>query len=136
MTSSKPYLVRALYEWIADNSMTPFVVVDALRPDVIVPQKHIEDGRIVLNIAAEATHNLRIGNDALECDTKFSGISFHINVPITAVLAIYAQESNQGLTFPPEDLFDPMLQEDDFLAEDEETETNADNIIQFPKPKK
>ncbi len=102
MTSSKPYLIRALYEWIADNDMTPFIIVDATKPNVAVPKKHVRNDKIILNISSLASHNLRIGNDAVECQAAFSGTSFHIYVPIPAVLAIYARETGQGMTFPPE----------------------------------
>lgn len=103
ITSSKPYLVRAIYEWILDNNLTPFIAVDTTIPEVFVPKKFIKDDKIVLNIAPIATHNLRIGNDALEFQARFSGISHDIYVPIAAIMAIYASENNQGMMFPKEE---------------------------------
>ena len=123
-----------MYEWIADNDMTPFVVVDVLKPDVIVPQKHIDNGKIVLNISMLATHDLRIGNDALECNAKFGGRDFAIYVPIDAIMAIYAQESNQGLTFSMDDFVTPetiMMQDQPDVVD---MDAELDNIIPF-KPK-
>ena len=137
MTSNKPYLIRAMYEWIADNDMTPFVVVDALKPEVVVPTKHIDHGKIVLNISMLATHDLRIGNDVLECNAKFGGRDFAIFVPIDAIMAIYAQESNQGLTFAIDDFVNPEypIMSDQPVVIDVDTDTEPDNIIPF-KPKK
>ncbi len=125
-----------MYEWIADNDMTPFIVIDASKPNVTVPQKHVDHGKIVLNIAMMATHDLRIGNDAIECNAKFGGRDFAIFVPIDAIMAIYAQESNQGLTFTMDDFVNPefpiMPNQSDVEID---TDAEPNNIIQF-KPKK
>lgn len=104
MTSNKPYLVRAIYEWISDNEMSPHIIVNTTNPEVAVPTEFIKDDKIVLNISNTATHNLRIGNDALECKAKFNGIDFHIYVPISAILTIYADENKMGMTFPSEEI--------------------------------
>jgi stringent starvation protein B len=102
MTSNKPYLIRAIYEWISDNEMSPYIIVDTSIPEVEVPTEFIKDDKIVLNISPMATHNLRIGNDALECDAKFNGISRYIYIPIETILTIYAAETQMGMSFPTE----------------------------------
>lgn len=102
MTSSRPYLIRALYEWITDNGMTPHILVNANLPDVQVPQQHIHEGRIVLNINPSAVQALRLGNDAVEFSARFGGISYSIYIPTAAVMAIYARENGQGMAFGEE----------------------------------
>ena len=102
MSSNRPYLLRAMYEWIADNGMTPYILVDAAAPDVKVPKSPIKDGRIVLNIAARAVAQLELGKDRVTFMARFSGVSQVVDVPMGAVLAIYAQENGQGMMFPAE----------------------------------
>jgi stringent starvation protein B len=102
MTSSRPYLIRAMYEWIADNNFTPHLVVDAMQPHVQVPEKYIEDGKIVLNISVEATQKLLMNNQAVEFDARFSGAVWHVYVPVQAVIAIYAKENGRGMIFEEE----------------------------------
>jgi len=103
MTSSRPYLVRALYEWIVDNNMTPYLLVDANFEAVQVPTQYIEDGKIVLNISPQATENLIMGNQVLEFSARFSGKEVLISVPSLAVLGIYARENGQGMLFADEE---------------------------------
>lgn len=103
MTSNRPYLLRAIYDWISDNGFTPYVLVDAGRPGVRVPASAIRDGKVVLNIAMRAVANLELGNDRVRCMARFGGVSQSIDVPVSAVLAIYAQENGQGMMLPPED---------------------------------
>jgi stringent starvation protein B len=102
MTSNRPYLIRALYDWITDNGLTPYVLVDARAEGVKVPPFAIKDGQVVLNLAMRAVTDLELGNEALRFRARFSGASHAINVPISAVLAIYAQENGQGMMFPAE----------------------------------
>lgn len=102
MTSNRPYLLRALYEWINDNAMTPYILVDAGHPGVQVPQQAIKDGRVVLNIAARAVSQISLGDAEIGFLARFGGVSQHVRVPVGAVLAIYAQESGQGMTMPEE----------------------------------
>lgn len=102
MLSSKPYLLRALHEWIVDNHCTPHIVVDALFPGVHVPSQHIKDGQIVLNIAPSAVVGLAIGPDTVTFSARFGGVPMSISSPIAAVLGIYARENGQGMMFPPE----------------------------------
>jgi len=103
MTSNRPYLLRAIYDWISDNGFTPYMLVDAARPGVRVPASAIRDGKVVLNIAMRAVANLELGNDRIRCMARFGGVSQPLDVPVSAVQAIYAQENGQGMMFPPED---------------------------------
>ena len=100
MTSHRPYLLRALYEWISDNDMTPHLLVDAGQPGVKVPAHTIKDGKVVLNIAARAVATLELGNDAVRFTARFGGVSHPVYVPVSAVLAIYARETGQGMALP------------------------------------
>lgn len=102
MTSHRPYLLRALYEWIADNSLTPHLLVDATRPNVQVPRHAVKDGRIVLNVAQRAVAGLEMTNELIRFSARFGGVSHAVSVPVSAVLAIYARENGQGMALPPE----------------------------------
>lgn len=99
MTSSRPYLVRALYEWILDNSCTPHVVVNALADGVEVPQEHVDDGRIVLNISPSAVQDLHIDDHFIRFNGRFAGVPRQITVPMKALMGIYARENGQGMMF-------------------------------------
>ena len=99
MTSHRPYLLRAMHEWVLDNNFTPYVIVNTGGPDVEVPPGHSENGRIVLNLSPSAIRNLNITNDSLEFDGRFGGRAFHVRAPIAAVLAVYAKETGQGMAF-------------------------------------
>lgn len=100
MSSHRPYLLRALNEWIADNGMTPHLLVDASRPGVQVPPQAISDGKVVLNIAERAVARLLIDNDTVSFTARFGGVSHPVVVPVSAVLAIYARETGQGMALP------------------------------------
>lgn len=100
MSSNRPYLLRALYQWIGDNSMTPYLLVDATREGVQVPASTIKDGRVVLNIAARAVSQLDLGNREVRFKARFGGVSQSVIVPLPAILAIYAQETGQGMMLP------------------------------------
>lgn len=100
MTSHRPYLLRALYEWIADNGMTPHVLVDASHVGVHVPPHTIKDGKVVLNIADRAVAKLELDNESVRFTARFGGVSFPVVVPVGAVLAIYARETGQGMALP------------------------------------
>ncbi|WP_460714018.1 ClpXP protease specificity-enhancing factor [Lysobacter terrae] len=104
MTSHRPYLLRALYEWIADNGMTPHLLVDATRPHVQVPAHAVKDGRIVLNVAERAVAGLQMTNEVIRFSARFGGVSHAVSVPVSAVLAIYARETGQGMALPEESL--------------------------------
>ena len=102
MTSRRPYLLRAMYEWIADNGMTPHLLVDASRPGVRVPAFAVNDGKVVLNVADRAVGALDMGNDEISFTARFGGVSHQVRVPIGAVLLIYARETSQGMALPDE----------------------------------
>jgi stringent starvation protein B len=102
LSSTRPYLIRAMHEWMTDNSQTPLVVVDAALDGVSVPLEHVKDGRIVLNVAWSATRDLELGNDAIGFQARFGGVAYSVAVPIEAVQGIYARESGQGMVFQDE----------------------------------
>ena len=99
MTPSRPYLLRALNEWILDNQLTPYMVVDASINDVQVPRDFVSNGQIVLNISPRAVKSLLISNEAVEFNARFGGVPMHVYVPIVAVMAVYAKENGQGMVF-------------------------------------
>lgn len=103
MKARRPYLLRAIHEWITDSLCTPHLVVDADFADVEVPRQYVKDGKIVLNVSWNATANLRLGNDEVTFSGRFGGVSMSVRVPIAAVLAIYARETGQGMIFPDEE---------------------------------
>jgi len=99
----KPYLILAVYEWIIDNDLTPYLLVNAEYPNTVIPQQLIEDGKIILNISPQAIQGLSLGNADVTFNARFSGKPMHIIVPISAVLAIYAQENGKGMVFDQDD---------------------------------
>ncbi len=99
MTSSRPYIVRALYEWILENSCTPYVLVNAMADDVEVPRQFVKDGQIVLNISPVAVMDLRVSDENVQFNGRFGGLPMDIYVPMTAVMGIYARENGQGMVF-------------------------------------
>ena len=99
MKPRRPYLLRALHEWISYSGETPHVVVDAGVDGVVVPRPYVKDGKIVLNVSLGATRGLQLGTDALSFDARFGGASFSVYVPVRAVLGIYSRESGQGMIF-------------------------------------
>jgi stringent starvation protein B len=100
MSSNRPYLIRALYEWLVDNHQTPYFLVDAERDDTVVPRDFVEDGRIVLNLSPNAVRDLDLGNEWIRFDARFSGRSMEVIVPPDAVLGVYSRENGQGMLFP------------------------------------
>ncbi|MCE1251064.1 MAG: ClpXP protease specificity-enhancing factor [Comamonadaceae bacterium] len=98
--STRPYLIRAMYEWCSDNGFTPYVVV-RVDASVQVPREYVKDGEIVLNISMDATSALQLGNDYIEFKARFGGQPREIMVPVGHVTAIYARENGQGMAFPP-----------------------------------
>ncbi len=100
MTSNRPYLVRAIYEWIVDNGFTPHLVVDAAGKSVQVPSSHVNDGQIILNVAPSAVRDLELGNEWISFSARFGGKPTNVLLPPSAVLAIYARENGQGMAFP------------------------------------
>jgi stringent starvation protein B len=102
MSSSRPFIVRALYDWILENNCTPYILINAYADHVEVPQEHVKDGQIILNISPAAVQALNINNEALEFEGRFAGIPKLVYVPIGAVMGIYAKENGQGMMFDAE----------------------------------
>jgi stringent starvation protein B len=103
MTSSKPYLVRALYEWILDNDTTPYILVDTGNDQVLIPPGIANDGKVVLNLAPQAIQNLEMTNDHVSFSARFNGVAEDIYCPLGSLLAIYARENGEGMMFPAEE---------------------------------
>ena len=99
MTSNRPYLMRAMYDWILDNDLTPHVMIDAEMPNVEIPRQYVEDGKIILNVAPRAVQGFLIDNDCLGFNARFGGKPYDIYAPINAIRAVYAAENNEGMMF-------------------------------------
>jgi stringent starvation protein B len=102
VTPSRPYLIRAVYQWLLDNGLTPHLLVDAEQPGVRVPVAHVKDGQIVLNVSPTAVQRLELGNDVIHFDARFGGQPMTVWIPPPAVLGIYARENGRGMVFPEE----------------------------------
>lgn len=143
MTPSRPYLIRALYEWISDNGLTPYIVVDVSDERVRVPRESVKDGQIVLNIAARAVGQFSWDNDSLAFSARFGGVSRNLHVPMSSILSIYARENGAGMIFAEAEL---PVSEDEADAPDSENTTtlsavateddnqNEDNSDSLPEP--
>ncbi|MGB3917201.1 ClpXP protease specificity-enhancing factor [Thiothrix litoralis] len=107
-TPKRPYLLRAFYEWIADNNLTPHIMVDARSDQVQVPRQFVKDGSIVLNVSMTATSNLMMDNDQVTFSARFGGKSVSIWLPMWSIMGIYAKETQDGLHFPPEEYAESM----------------------------
>jgi stringent starvation protein B len=108
MKSRRPYLLRAMHEWITDNGQTPHIVVDAAIAGVEVPRQYVQGGKIILNVSLSATSNLNLGNDAVLFRARFGSGTYDVSVPIIAVLGIYARETGQGMIFSEADAPPPQ----------------------------
>lgn len=106
LTARRPYLLRAFYDWLLDNQLTPHLVVDINLPGVQVPLEYARDGQIVLNIAPRAVGNLELGNDQVHFNARFGGVPRQVTVPMAAILAIYARENGAGTMFEPEPAYE------------------------------
>ncbi|AFJ03349.1 Stringent starvation protein B [Methylophaga frappieri] len=102
MTPQKPYLIRAIYDWLLDNQCTPYLLVNTEIEGVVVPAAYIKDNRIVLNLAPDAIHQLQMDNEWISFSARFSGKAMELFIPTTAVQAIYGKENNEGMFFPEE----------------------------------
>jgi stringent starvation protein B len=100
----RPYLLRAMHQWITECGNTPHVIVDAAREATEVPRAYVKEGKIVLNLSEGATQRLRLGNDEIEFDARFAGVIHHVRFPVGAVLGIYARETGEGMVFSEADL--------------------------------
>jgi stringent starvation protein B len=122
MNSNRPYLIRAMYEWIVDNEQVPQVIVDSKYSQVVIPEGLAKDGQIVLNLSIDATHNLVLGNDVVSFSTRFSGKSEDISFPPDAVIGIFARDTGQGM------MFEPLSS-----SKDTDNSTNTDSPKKKPK---
>lgn len=102
MTPSRPYLIRAVYQWLLDNGLTPHLLIDAEQPGVRVPVAHVKDGQIVLNVSPTAVQRLELGNDVIHFEARFGGQPMTVWIPPAAVLGLYARENGRGMVFPEE----------------------------------
>jgi stringent starvation protein B len=112
MSSNKPYLVRAYYEWLSDNDLTPYIAVDVNVFGVLVPMNYVVDGQIVLNVALSAVGSINLAGDTIEFSARFAGKVEHITVPYAAISAIYAKENGVGTSLPIEHLEEPLIDEE------------------------
>ena len=125
MNSSRPYLLRAIYQWIVDNDCTPYLLVNASAPGVMVPQEYVDNEKIILNIGPSAAHNLLLGDEQVVFDARFGGRPMDVVAPVTAVLAIYARENGQGMLF---------TDDADTIDETERGSTDADASAEEHSP--
>jgi stringent starvation protein B len=100
----RPFLLRAMHQWITECGHTPHVIVDATREGSEVPRAYVKEGKIVLNLSEGATQRLRLGNEDVEFDARFAGIIHHVRFPVSAVLGVYARETGEGMVFSEQDL--------------------------------
>lgn len=125
LSPRRPYLLRAFYEWLLDNQLTPHLVVDVTLPGVQVPMEYARDGQIVLNIAPRAVGALELANDEVRFNARFGGVPRQVNVPLAAVLAIYARENGAGTMFEPEAAYD----EDAVSLNDESAGSESETVM-------
>ncbi|MFF7706990.1 ClpXP protease specificity-enhancing factor [Pseudomonas sp. NPDC007930] len=130
MNSSRPYLVRALYEWIVDNDCTPHMLVNAEHKAVQIPPGYASDGQIVLNVSPTAVRHLHMDNEAVSFEGSFGGNAYSLYVPITAIMGVYARENGQGMVFDLE----PVLEEEDETLVEEQGEDDDPQPPQPPRP--
>lgn len=103
MSSQRPYLIRAIYQWLLDNQCTPYLLVNTNHEGVVVPEQYIRDARIVLNLAPDAINGLNMDNDWVSFSARFSGKAMDLFIPVIAIQAIYGKENNEGMFFPEEE---------------------------------
>ncbi|MHB1541893.1 MAG: ClpXP protease specificity-enhancing factor [Steroidobacteraceae bacterium] len=101
--SKRPYLLRAMHQWITDSGHTPHVIVDAGRAGEDIPHPYVQEGKLVLNLSYSATQRLKIDNDMVEFDARFAGVIHHVRFPVAAVMGVYARETGEGMMFPDQD---------------------------------
>jgi stringent starvation protein B len=118
-SSKRPYLLRAMHEWMNDNGLTPHIVVDVTQAGVQVPHQHVQDGKIILNVSYDATQDLQLDNHQLTFSARFGGVAHHVIVPADAVLGIYARESGQGMVFTGDEQSTPANDRDGGGGDDE-----------------
>lgn len=139
MTPSRPYLLKALHEWISDNELTPHLVVDAHMDGVMVPSEFVADGQIVLNIAYGAVRDLLMGNEGISFNARFGGVPMNVYIPMAAVLAIYARENGQGMGFGMEPGAEALYQQPEAelaAAESELADVSSPDDVTTTAPRK
>lgn len=137
-SSTRPYLIRALYEWCTDNGLTPYVAV-RVDDTVRVPREYVKDGEIVLNISMDATSALKLGNDYIEFKARFAGVARDIMIPLGRVMAIYARENGQGMAFPLDDAAPagepvPGQTAEPLAGQHDGVEASSDDAPEPPRP--
>ncbi len=123
MTPRRPYMLRAFYDWLVDNDLTPHLVVDATLTGVRVPVEFVQDGQIILNVAPRAVGNLELGNDCVSFNARFGGTPHSVIVPVYAVQAIYARENGAGTMFEPEEAYLDILEEGAAMFDAEDSDS-------------
>jgi stringent starvation protein B len=134
MGTTKPYLIRAIHEWCADEGLTPYLAVN-VDADTQVPREFVRDGQIVLNISPDATHQLHMGNDEITFQTRFNGSAFPVVVPVSAVAAVYARENGQGMAFEAGPVVIGELDEEAKVGAGETASSEASEAAE-PAPKR
>lgn len=135
MTPRRPYLLRAFYDWLLDNQLTPHLVVDVSYDNVDVPMEFVNDGQIVLNVAPRAVGNLSLADDAVSFNARFGGVPRQVYVPMAAVMAIYARENGAGTMFEPEPAYDDIVLADDvFDNKDDKPKMSAVDTVFIDEP--
>ena len=129
MTPRRPYLLRAVNDWLLDNGLTPHLIVDATVVGVVVPMEFVRDGQIVLNIAPRSVGNLELGNDEIRFNARFGGVPRRVEIPLAAVLAIYARENGAGMAFEPEEYPDSHGLDREDTFSDEERSENGIHLV-------
>lgn len=140
MTSNRPYLLRAFYQWIVDNECTPYIVVEADLPHVQVPPQTVRDGQVVLNISPSAVQNLLLEDEQVTFSARFGGVPFEVYIPVYAISAVYARENGAGTMFPPEEIPELSKADSDEQVEEPtisvvETSSEAKSETPSDKPK-
>ncbi|EOX1296018.1 ClpXP protease specificity-enhancing factor [Vibrio cholerae] len=140
MTPRRPYLLRAFYDWLLENELTPHLVVDATLPGVKVPLEYVQDGQIILNVAPRAVGNLELGNDEVTFNARFGGRPHLVIVPIYAVQAIYARENGAGTMFEPEPAYLDMMDFPEEIDSDDslielESDVTVEHTEETPRPR-
>ena len=137
MMPRRPYLLRAFYEWIVDNELTPHLVVDATMNGVRVPEDFVQDGQIVLNVAPHSVGNLEMGNEAVTFNARFGGRPHSLILPLYSIQAIYARENGAGTMFEPEEAYELSTDEgifEEVLSSVSEDETSSDDKPEPSRP--
>lgn len=132
MMPRRPYLLRAFYEWIVDNELTPHLVVDATMNGVRVPEEFVQDGQIVLNVAPHSVGNLEMGNEAVTFNARFGGRPHSLILPLYAIQAIYARENGAGTMFEPEEAYE--LSSEEGIFEEDLVSTSEEDSSSDDKP--